>query len=284
MIRRARDNGQFARQSTLFALTGALLVFTFAALPRTVFAEEKIIWQTQIRPVEPKFRSLKEVFIILSFTNQSGENQPIVLPVRPEDPWFQWIGIYKEGERLEPKPDLDFGFRLSTVQPGETLSLLVPLTHFYQVPAAGPEAGIYELHWPGTTLGPAEDAEAQVEIDPALPNPPDANALDYYLEGVSGKDSAERRKKLWKTVLKSRNDPKWIGLLHILPAELIDADSLLKLAQKSDDLGILREAIRALGKIGSDQKTAGRLTALLKQAKDPVLIESGVESLQRLRR
>jgi len=248
-----------------------LLAFTFwLGVSPLAFAQKASndwqVWETQIQPVSEKFSSLDKAQLILTVKNIGKDPRPITLPYLEKHEWPQWIQIYKNGKQLPPKVDEDYVYRPGTLQPGEKISLLVPLEKFYEAPLPGSQKGRYELVWGGTTLGLAQEVRAEFTIDPKIKTTPDFFSMD-----------------LWKKVLASPSDTKWLSLLRKIPAEYIDATSLIKLAEVTDDLGIKREAVRTIGRLGKNPEAESLLVELLKKQKDKPLVELGVLSLMKLR-
>ncbi len=253
-----------------------ILNFAPVALSAETKREPWQVWETHIEPVAKQFPSLESVYLILALRNVSQEIQEPGLPYQEDQPWFQWIEIYHQGKRLKPKVDHDFAYLLGSVRQGEQLSLLVALEKFYETPAKS-EKGKYELVWQGGTLGGAKTVRAEFEIDPKMKSPADIFSLSTYLQ------AGETKTELWKRILASHSDPKWITLFRILPSDYIDPPSLIQLVRTSNDVGIRREALRALGRVGKDIEVENLLIKFLRDQKDKPLIEFAVLSLDRLR-
>ena len=261
----------------------AILGFAFwlGILPFSL-AEDKAsrdwqVWETQIQPVSESFSGLDEIQLILTVKNIGKEPRLIAIPYLETHDWPQWVQVFKDGKRVQPKVDEDYVYPPGTLRPGEKLSLLVSLDKFYVAPLKGSQKGRYELLWKGTTIGLAQDARSEFVVDPKMKASTDIFSMAPYLEAHKTKED------LWKKILAAPSDPKWLGLFRIIPAESIDAPSLVKLAEVTDDLGIKREAVQALGRIGKNPEAEKLLVEFLKQQDDHPLVELGVLSLKKLR-
>lgn len=263
------------RKAFPFFLLG-LFAFSFA------LAEEKgrepwQIWETRIQPVAERFHTLEEVYLILTVENLTPRTQRLALPYLENHRWFQWIQIYRDRKLLPSKKDPDLGYRSGVIRAGERLSLLVALEKFYEGPVKGPQKGKYEVIWKGTTLGGAQIVRAEFEIDPKTKSLVDLFGIDTYVK------PGETKEDLWGRLLSSPADPKWLALLRILPAEFVDASSLIRLAQMTPDVGIRREAIRTLGRLGKDEAAETLLMEFIKTQEDEPLIEQAIFTSQKLR-
>lgn len=259
-----------------FTILGMILGVSFSVFAAEASEKNSQVWEIKIEPVAAKFPRLEDVHLILTVTNASRESRLLALPYLETQSWYQWIQIYHEGKRLPTGEDEDYVYTPGTVHPGEKLSLLVSLDKFYQAPLGGSQKGRYELLWKGTTIGLAQDTKAGFEVDPKMKTSPDIFSMDPYLK------AGKTKEELWKKILSLPSNPQWLALFRVIPKESIEASSLIRLVETTDDLGIKREAIRALGRLGKDPAAESLLIDYLKKQDDKPLIELGVLSLRKL--
>lgn len=239
--------------------------------------------ELQMQPAAPHVQRVQDVHLILTLKNVGTKARTFVLPYLDNHDWYQWIQVFRDGQKLPARVDEDYAYLPTVLRPGQQLSVLVSLDKFYDVPNIGSGAGHYSVRWDGGTIGFASTASASFEVGSASAESADAFALDSYLTNAAGLSIEDQTRQLWKDVLKSPADPKWLPLLRIVPKDYIDMNSLLDLAETTNDLGLRREAVRALSKVGKQPGVIPRLVALLKSHEDKPLGELAFATLQSLR-
>lgn len=253
------------------------------AIPRAA------VWTLAVAPAAPFFNNPERVFLLFTVRNAGGAPGTLSVPwAELVDPRPFQVTVLCEGEQLDPAETAPkAAVAASTVRPGLQLTAIVPLTAFVELPRDGGRKfpAAYYVFWAGKPLGAAGDAHTLFEVEPATERKAaDLTTPAGWLEPGKRTD-AEAKQLLWRRMVETPDEPRWVAALRLLSVEHIDSEGLRKLAAATRDLGIRREAVRAAGRRGRDPELARALAAWVDEAgkDDPGLRELWAEAAKRLR-
>lgn len=265
--------------------TFALLAGSLSALHAQSGTEPAQRWALELQPLAERFERASDVRLLLTVRNVGTSAHSIALPYRSGAAWPQWIGIERDGLRLESAADHDFAAEPALLAPGEQMSVFVDLAPFLSrsgLGAAGP--GAYTVRWDGGTIGLASSASASFVVTGAPLATPAPSSLEAFLAPARpGESELERVRSAWSRFAATPNDPRAIAFAAALPPERIDALSIFEVLEATRDVGVRRALVALLGEAGKDEVSADRLIAFLRKHPDPSLASLGSEALERMR-
>lgn len=267
---------------------------------RRVPRETWEVWDLRVQPLAECFTDVGQVQLILTVGNIGKKIEKVMFPYPDDTQWYQWARVYYEGKRLASQADEDYVYPLSTIRPGEQLSMLVDLSKFCQKKLHGEEdsarsfyrqnllqggEGLYYVYWSGGAIGRAKSTHVTFMVNKRLKQTHDPSTIDFYLASKKAEalSKKERQALLWADVLGAPSNPIWLGLLRVIPRDYISADSVFRLLNSTKDVGVRREAVRALARLGRNPDIASQLEQYLRTQEDVPLLEIGRAALRLLR-
>lgn len=228
----------------------------------------------EVFPIVSVFNDFADVQVVFTLTNTSDKTEIMIIPYLNEKWWNVCPGFFRNAVEVAPDPGESTSFPASRLAPGEKISRLVPAhwlhvenrkarndgTFEKPVTRDGPGYGLYYLLLRRGSAALQRSAHALFEVVPkSVKVAPPFLTIPYYLDGKAGLSEADTRTHLWKKMLGTPDDPKWLALLRIMGREHIDPDSLFALLKATKDVGIRQEAVRTLGRLGRNESVADRL-------------------------
>lgn len=236
-------------------------------------------------PTAERYADLKDVRLLWTVKNTGREPAEIELPYPADSPWPQWLRVYRDGIPLDHNAsgELDIAVSSAMLKGGEQATALVSLDKFFREGAViSPGKGRYDIVWEAVGGGWefAEGTRVQFVVLPQGNSPSDTKALSLsrLFPGIEALETRGKRQWIWRELLGSPSNPRWVELLPLLTQDLLDADSILALLQNSIDIGVRREAMRALSLVGIRPELAPILLDYLRDQKDDPTLTFGAEA------
>lgn len=223
-------------------------------------------WGVQLRTNSERYTDVRDVHIIITILNRCGVAREFDLPYEPGSIWPPYVIVYRNGESLETVPHDDYSYGYTHFGPNEQVSRLVPLELLtLEGQLQSPGFGHYEVRWVTGPFGVTEEILTRfaVEPPPGLLPPraidPYAAVLARYFPDIAKLATEVLRPGIWQRILAAPSEPRWVDLLAGLRHDLIDPEGVFKLLERTKDIGIRREAVRALARLGVRPELEQRL-------------------------
>lgn len=215
------------------------------------------IFSCEMQMLKTCYSNIGDAELLITVVNISDKIQTLNYPYDEESWWPQFVWVFHNAIRLKSKPDHDYMFKPSKLNPMEKISLMVNLNRFYS-DTIGDGEGLYYVYWKcPASVNRTDNAHTTFLVSKDCEPEENDHVMDEHFQD-----------KLFKEILRDPNNPKILKYLHSKTGILDDQDILFQIINSTIDLGIRRSCALQLTKVKRSEEIVSFVKEKLKNEID----------------